>query len=156
MSLMFLGVARASLTNRRQPISQPKVRSASHRFLSNMNPLNCSGRSTTCTIQRQTSITHIMNDAPSKPPSTQTVWRRHTRLPIRLTRLRTCLPPSRSLALAAVTNTRRTNPKVSTVINSLRPLICLPASYPTAWWIIAALFTLWLSTIASDGLSARC
>ena len=45
---MFLGVARASFTNRRLPITQPKVRSASQRFLSKTNPLVCSSRNTTC------------------------------------------------------------------------------------------------------------
>ena len=36
--------------------------------------------------------------------------------------------PARSGILAEVTNTRSTNPKVSTVLNRLRPLIFLPAS----------------------------
>lgn len=51
-------------------------------------------------------MTHIMKSAPSKPPSTQIVVKRDTPSPIRLTRLSTCLPPSRSPTLAAVTNTR--------------------------------------------------
>jgi hypothetical protein len=37
---------------------------------------------------------------------------------------------------------RKTNPKVSTVMNRLRPLIFLPASKPTASCTIAAVFTL--------------
>ena len=61
-----------------------------------------------------------MNGSPSKPPSTQMVVKRDTCLLDCLTRLRTCLPPERSPTLAAVTKTRKTNPKVSTVINRLR------------------------------------
>lgn len=59
------------------------------------------------------------------------VCRRDTYEPMHLTRLSTCLPPSRSPTLAAVTSTRSTKPKVSTVRNRLRPLINFPASNPT-------------------------
>jgi len=55
-------------------------------------------------------ITHIRKGAP--PPSTQIVVKRQSDLSMRLTRLRTRLPPSRSGTLAAVTNTRNTRPNV--------------------------------------------
>lgn len=132
MSPKFGAITRASRTNRRVLISQPKVRSTTHRCLSNTNPFVCFGRSTTCTIQRQTSITHLKKGAPSKPLSTQIVVNRDTALSIRLTRLRTRLPPSRSPRLAAATNTRKTNPKVSTLKNRFRPSSGLPRSNPTA------------------------
>lgn len=130
---MSLVITRTSLTNRLHFISQPKVRSTTHLFFNTTKPFVCCGRSTTCTIQRQTSITHRMKGVPSKPPSTQIVARRDTCCLIRLTRLRTRFPPSRSPLLAAVTNTRRTSPRVSTVKNRLRPLISLPPSNPTYW-----------------------
>jgi len=75
-------------------------------FFEQHEALGLSGRSTTWTIQRQTSITHIRKGAPPKPPSTQIVVKRQSDLSMRLTRLRTRLPPSRSGTLAAVTNTR--------------------------------------------------
>ncbi len=46
-------------------------------------------RNTTCTIQRQKSITYCINGSPSKPPSTQMVVKRDTCLQDCLTRLRT-------------------------------------------------------------------
>ena len=122
---MFRAITQHLLTNRRHPINQPNVRSTTHRFLSNTKPLVCSGRNTTWTIQRHRSITHLTHFSPSKPPSVQMVCNRDTPLPICLTCLNTCLAPSRSGTLAAVTKTRNTNPKVSTVINRLRPLIFL-------------------------------
>ena len=55
--------------------------------------------------------------------SAQMVCSRDPPLPNCLTCLSTCLAPSRSGTLAAVTQTRNTNPRVSTVIKRLRPMI---------------------------------
>ena len=78
----------------------------------------------------------------TKPPSTQMVVKRDIFCWDFLTLVRTCLPPCRSPTFAAVTKTRNTNPKVSTVINRLRPLIFLAESKPTDLLTMAALFTL--------------
>jgi len=91
--------------------------------------LGLSGRSTTWTINGRRPSPTSGKGAP--PPSTQMV-KRQSDLSMRLTRLRTRLPPSRSGTLAAVTNTRNTRPNVSTLKNRLRPLMSLRYQIPLA------------------------
>ena len=141
MSLKFVGVTQRLLTNRRQPISQPKVRSTTQRFLSN-----------TKHERLLWSQHHLLwSNGRSPSPRSGTVhshchhrprWlsnETHAFLPICFTFWSTCLPPERSPKLAAVTNTRITNPNVSTVRNRLRPCTIFPASNPTASLTIAAM-----------------
>jgi hypothetical protein len=66
----------------------------------------------------------------------------------------TSLTPSRSWTEAAWTTTARSNPMVSTTMCRFRPATRLPMSKPRAS-PPSAVCTLWLSTIAAEGLLCR-
>ena len=163
MPLMFPAITQHLLTNRRHPISIPVSALYYPRFFEQHKargsvlvvepPAQSNGKRplpNAWTPHRQSP--HLPRGLSNEIPAPLTVW------PVgELVYPLPCgtLTRTRSPTLAAVTKTCKTNPKVSTVINRLRPLIFLPASKPTCWLTIAALFTLWLSMIASDGLGWR-
>jgi len=84
----------------------------------------CSGRSTTCTIQRQQSITQRQR-FPSKPPSTQIVCRPDTALPICLTRFRTRAPFTLPHACSSNEHPQHQPQRIH------RQIVCVPCQFPT-------------------------
>ncbi|MEH2286587.1 MAG: hypothetical protein V7K79_03960 [Nostoc sp.] len=59
---MFLAITHSAEPIADTPSANERVLSTTHRFFISTNPLVCCGRSTTCTIQQQTSITHITEE----------------------------------------------------------------------------------------------